>query len=135
MPIYANGRDTSLRVYGASPGAGDIGSKTLSMVSPSVGAQSPCFYTENGITVSRLVGMLRGSNNPSVAWTVRFGATHDGPSKEVIDGGSVTDDPSAGSSDVLFTNSKIPANQIVCLEVTAVGGTVDEFHVTLIPTL
>lgn len=134
MPIYANGRNTNLRVYGASPGAGDIGSKTLSMVSPSAGAQSPCFYTENGLTVSRLVGMMRGSGNPSIAWTIRFGPTHDGPT-EVIEGGSVTDDPSAGSSDVLFTNPKIPANQIVCLDVTGVSGTVDEFHVTIIPTL
>ena len=135
MPIYANGRDTGVRMLGRSPGSGDVGSKTLSMAPAVVSGERPGFFTENGFNVSRLVGALRGSGGPSVAWTVRFGPTRNGVGTEVIVGGSTTDDEANGSSDILFSNSMIPANSFVWLEVTVVGGVVDEFGVTIIPEL
>lgn len=135
MPIYTNGRDTSVRMLGRSPGSGDVGSKTLSMAPASVGGEKPCFYTENGVNVSRLVGSIRGSGGPSATWTVRFGPTRNGVGTEVIVGGSTTDDEANGSSDILFNNSMIPSNSFVWLDVTAVAGTVDELSVTIIPEL
>lgn len=135
MPTYANGRDTGVRMLGRSPGSGDVGSKTLSMAPPTVGGVQPSFYTENGMNVSRLVAAIRGSGGPSVSWTVRFGPTRNGLGTEVIVGGSTTDDEENGSSDILFTNSMIPANSFVWLEVTVVGGVVDELAITIIPEL
>lgn len=135
MPIYANGRDTGVRMLGRSPGSGDVGSKTLSMTPPVVGGVQPSFYTENGMNVSRLVAAIRGSGGPSATWTVRFGPTRNGVGTEVIVGGSTTADEVNGSSDILFTNSMIPADSFVWLEVTAVGGVVSELVVTIIPEL
>lgn len=135
MPIYANGRDTGVRMLGRSPGSGDVGSKAISMSPPITSGPKPGFFTENGINVSRLVASIRGSGGPSVSWTLRFGSTRDAVGTEVIVGGSLTDDVAGGSSDIMFSNAIIPANSFVWLEVTAVVGTVDEFDVTIIPEL
>ena len=135
MSVYANGRDTSLRVLGQYPGAGDVGSKALSMAPAVVSGNKPCFYTENGFLVSRMQASLRGSAVPSVNWTVRFAPTRDAVGTEIIEGGETSNDLANGNSHLLFSNSAIPANSFVWLEVTAVGGTVDEFGVTIIPTL
>jgi len=135
VPIYANGRDTSLRIYGANPGAGDVGAKKLRLESPTVAGEEDSFYTENGFTVSRIVAAIRGSASPSVTWTVRFASTRDAAGTEVNIGGVTTNDLSNGSSIILFDNAAIPADSFVWLEVTAVSGTVDELDVTIIPTL
>jgi hypothetical protein len=135
VPIYANGRDTSLRIYGANPGAGDVGSKHLRLESPTPAGEQDSFYTENGFTLSRMVAAIRGSGGPSVTWTVKFAATRDAVGTEVKTGGVTTTDPSNGSSIILFDNAAIPADSFVWLEVTATAGTVDELDVTLIPTL
>lgn len=134
MPIYSNGRDTSLRIYGANPGAGDVGGKYLSIVSPSAGSQQS-FYTENGLTISRIVAAIRGASSPSVTWTVRYAATRDVVGTEVNVGGNTTNNVSNGSSIILFNNSVIPADSFVWLDVIAVAGTVNELDVTLVPTL
>lgn len=135
MPVYANGRDTSLRVYGRNPGAGDVGGKHLMISSPTVAGAEDSFYTENGFTVSRIVAAIRGSVGQSVTWTIKFAATRDAAGTEVITGGVTTTDLSNGSSDILFNNAAIPADSFVWLEVTAKAGVVDELDVTLIPTL
>lgn len=135
MPIYANGRDTSVRMLGRSPGSGDVGSKTLSMAPAVVSGEKPSFYTENGLNVSRLVGSIRGSGGPSATWSIRFSPTRNGVGTEVIIGGSTTDDEANGSSDILFSNSMIPANSFVWLEVLAIAGVVDELTVTIVPEL
>lgn len=134
MAVYANGRDTSLRTYGAGPGTGDITSKVLALASPGVGAEAS-FFTENGITLSRLVGAIRGSGGPSATWTLRFAATRDAAGTEAIVGGTTTSDEAAGSSDIMFSNGAIPPGSFVWLEVTATGGTVDELSVTIIPAV
>lgn len=135
MPVFVNGRDTSLRIYGANPGAGDVGSKLLHLKSPTVGGQEESFYVENGFTVSRIIASIRGSGGPSVTWTIRFAATRDAVGTEVIVGGTTTNDLSSGSSIILFDNAAIPADSFVWLEITAKAGTVDELDVTMIPTL
>lgn len=135
MPIYANGRDTSLRNLGRGPGSGDVSSKTLSISGPVAVGPGRSFFTENGINVSRLVASIVGSNSPSVTWTLRFGPTRNGAGTEVIVGGTTTSDVANGSSDILFTNAMIPANSFISLEVTAVSGTVDNLAVTIIPEL
>lgn len=135
MSIYANGRDTSLRVYGAGPGAGDVGGKLLTLSAPVVGGVEPSFFTENGFNVSRMVGAIRGSGPPSVTWTMRFAATRDAVGTEVLVGGTLTDDLANGSSDVFFSNAQIPANSFVWLEVISVSGSVDELAVTLLPVI
>jgi len=135
VPIFANGRDTSLRIYGANPGAGDVGSKHLKLESPAVAGEESSFYTENGFTVSRIVASIRGSGGPSVTWTIKFASTRDAAGTEVIVGGVTTNDVSDGSSIIMFDNAAIPADSFVWLEVTAKAGTVEELDVTLIPTL
>lgn len=134
MSIYADGRDTSLRVYGAGPGAGDVGAKILSLQSVTVGDQAS-FFTENGFDVSRMVGAIRGNGSPSATWTIWFAATRDAVGTEVIVGGTTTDDEANGSSDILFSNSQIPANSFVWMEVVAKQGTVEELTVTILPTI
>ena len=133
--MYANGRDTSLRVYGDNPGAGDVGSKHLTILAPTVAGVEDSFYTENGFTLSRMVAAIRGSAGQSVTWTVKFAATRDAVGTEVKTGGVTTTDLSNGSSIILFDNAAIPADSFVWLEVTAKAGVLDELDVTLIPTL
>jgi hypothetical protein len=135
MPIYVNGRDTSRRSYGANPGAGDVGSKRLTIENPTVAGEEDSFYTENGFTLSRMVAAIRGSAGQSVTWTIKFAATRDAAGTEAVVGGTTTTDLSNGSSIILFDNAAIPADSFVWLEVTAKAGTVDELDVTLIPTL
>lgn len=132
MPIYVGGRDDSLRVLGAGPGEGDPASKVLRLLSPSVAQKQAYFFTENGLTVSRLRAAIKGAA-PSVTWTLRFASTLDAVGTEVITGGTTTNDTTNGSDDILFTNAAIPANSFVWLDVTAVGGTVAELSVTVIP--
>lgn len=122
-------------MLGRSPGSGDVGSKVLSMSPPVAGVNGPSLFTENGLNISRIVGAIRGSAGPSVSWSIRFASTRDAVGTEVIVGGSVTNDVSNGSSDILFSNAQIPANSFVWLDVTAVAGTVDELSVTIIPEL
>jgi hypothetical protein len=137
VPIYANGRDTSLRNLGRGPGSGDVSSKTFSVHGPVVSGSYRSFFTENGINVSRLVASIIGSGSPdpSVAWTLRFGATRNLLDNEVIEGGTITSDLANGSSDIVFSHAGIPPNSFVCLDVLSVTGTVDGLDVTIIPEL
>lgn len=135
MPIYANGRDTSLRVLGRGPGSGDVSSKVLTVAPASIGERRG-FFTENGLNVSRLVAGIVGANTPSAQWTLRHGPTYDGVgSTEVINGGTTTDDEADGSSLIIFNSAIIPAQSFVWVEVTGVNGDVYELAVTIIPEL
>lgn len=134
MSVYANGRDTSLRLYGAGPGAGDVGSKSIALHLPTVGREGG-FFTENAFSISRMVAAIKGSGGPSATWTVRFAATRNVVGTEVIVGGTTTNDLANGSNDILFSNAQIPADSFVWVEVTAIAGVVTELVVTLLPTI
>jgi len=129
--------------------AGDTGTDGGSY-SPSYALESPTddehlmwFFTNCAITVSEIRAYIRGSNTPSVTWTIRFGPILDdlldeSGGTEIITGGTTTTDIEYGTDidgdPIAFTDNTIPADSFVVIETTAQSGTVTQLGLTLFYT-
>lgn len=82
-------------------------------------------------TILSIGVVLRGSGSPSVTWTLRHGPDRSAAGSEVITGGTVTTDTAAGDLIEDFDSAKILHAEHLWLEISATGGTVDEFALTL----
>jgi hypothetical protein len=94
------------------------------------------FFTNRAITVTQMRAVLaNGSATPSVTWTIRHHTDRSNAGNEVVTGGTTTTSITTGSNVTSFNDATIPQNSFVWLEITAVSGTVPEFHVTIFYTI
>lgn len=105
--------------------------KGLSLLSPTSSEDISLFFTEEAITITKMVAVLVGSSTPSVTWTVRHGTDRSAAGSEVVTGGTTTTSITTGSVVTAFNDETIVADSFVWLETTAQSGTVDLLNLTI----
>lgn len=110
-------------------------SKSLSILGITASEDLTMFFTEKAITIKKVAAVLRGTTSPSVTFDLLFASDRSGTSTKVKTTGFVANSVTTGNITTTFDNSAIPANNWLMFSVkTAISGTVDEFHVTVIYT-
>lgn len=112
----------------AAAGGGTF-TKAISVFSPASGDNITLFYTSASTTVSKLVTVLSGVT-PSVTYTIKYGSSK-ASGTEIVIGGLTTTSTTSGNITTSFSNSVIPTDNFVWLEISAVNGTVTEFYANL----
>ena len=103
--------------------------KAVSLFDPVALDSVTMFYTPSAVTLNKLITVCTGTG-PSVTYTIRYGSSKDSGT-EIITGGLTSTSVTTGDITTSFTNSTVPANNYVWLQVATVGGTVKEFHANL----
>jgi len=109
--------------------------KSISIENPTNAEDIPLFFTSEAITITEIRAVLRGSDTPSVTWTIRHGSDISGAGTEVKTGGTATTSVSTGSDVTSFDDATIPADSFVWIKTTAQSGTVTQLSVTIIYTI
>lgn len=107
----------------------NVNVKSISIFTPINTDSVTLLYTQSITTISKLVTVLSG-NTPSVTYTIKYGSSK-ATGTEVMTGGATTTSTTTGNITTTFSNAVVPANNFIWLEVTAVSGTVNEFHATI----
>lgn len=82
-------------------------------------------------SIKQIGVVLRGSDTPSVTWTLRHGSDRSATGTEVITGGTVTTNVTTGVTFIEFDSAKILPGEHLWLETSDVSGTVNEFALTV----
>lgn len=106
---------------------GTISPRGVSFLTPSVSQEQTVFYTESELTVSTVRGVKRGGT--SVEYDLRY-ATSRNQTGTLIASDVVSDEATGDLATV--TNTGIPANSYVWVELTGVTGIVDEFQLNIV---
>lgn len=105
--------------------------KSIIVESPGSAENLSFFRADKAISISKITAVLRGSNTPSVTYSIKHGSDRSGAGTEVVTGGSTVTSTTTGTSVTSFNNASITAGHYVWLVTTAKSGTVDELSVTL----
>lgn len=108
-----------------------IQSKSITVEDPTSTEDISMFFTDDAITVTKMVAVLVGSSTPSVTWTIRHGTDRSGTGAEVVTSGTTTTSTTTGSVVTSFNDATVVADSFVWLETTAQSGTVDEINITV----
>lgn len=108
-----------------------VQSKSITVESPGAAEDLSMFYTDDAITITKIVAVLVGSSTPSVTWTVRHHTDRSNAGNEVVTGGTTTTSVSTGSVVTSFNDATVPADSFVWLETTAQSGTVGQINITV----
>jgi hypothetical protein len=112
-----------------------VESKSITIESPTATEDISLFYTDDAITITKIVAVLVGSATPSVTWTVRHGTDRSAAGTEVVTGGTTTTSVTTGSVVTSFNDATVVADAFVWLETTAQSGTVGQINITVFYTL
>jgi len=105
-------------------------SKSASIFEP-VNTDKPTLcYTNSAVTIAEIRTVVRGTS-PSVTATYYWGADRTGASNTTIQATIVTTNTTSGNIQTSFSNSTPAANSFLWFDITAVSGTVTEYHVTV----
>ncbi len=105
--------------------------KAITVESPGAAEDISMFFTDQAITVVKMVAVLVGSSTPSVTWTVRHHTDRSNAGNEVVTSGTTTTSTTTGSVVTSFNDATVPATSFVWLETTAQSGTVGQLHLTI----
>lgn len=119
----------SLGYYAAS-----ILSKSLTLENPTGSEDLSIWFTPRAITVTEMRCVLRGSGGQSLTWTVRHGSDRSAAGNEVVTGGTTTTSTTTGSDVTSFNDETVDADSFIWLETTAIAGTVNTAHITIVYT-
>ncbi|MEA2036711.1 MAG: hypothetical protein U9O94_04345 [Nanoarchaeota archaeon] len=109
---------------------------SITFVPPIVDDDVTILFTNRAITITEMRAVLNnGTSTPSVTWTIRHATDRSAVGNEVVTGGTTTTSISTGSDVTTFNDATIPADSFVWIEITAISGTVPNFHVTLIANI
>lgn len=111
-----------------------IRSASITVEDPDNTEDITIFYTSKAITISEMRAVLRGSDTPSVTWTIRHNVNRTSTGYEVVTSGTTTTNTTTGEDITTFNDATIPADSFVWFKTTAQSGTVTEFHVTMVFT-
>jgi hypothetical protein len=104
-------------------------SKVVTLQQPTANEFIIIFFTSTNINVIKLITTIKGSDGSDIDWTLKFGPNVGSSGTEVITGGMTT---GVSESITTFSNPAIPAGSYIWFTTSAVHGTVDEFHVTIL---
>lgn len=110
-------------------------SKSFVLETPSSAEDVSLFWTDDAITVTKMVAVLVGSSTPSVTWTVRHDADRNAAGTQIVTGGTTTTSTTTGSVVTSFNDATIIADAFVWLETTAQSGIVGQLHLTVYYTV
>ena len=108
-----------------------IQSKSITVENPTASEDLSMFFTDEAITVTKIVAVLVGSATPSVTWTIRHGTDRSAAGAEVVTSGTATTSVTTGSVVTSFNDATIIADSFVWLETTAQSGTVGQINITI----
>jgi hypothetical protein len=111
--------------------ASPIYTKAITVETPTATEDVSLFWTDDAITITKIVAVLVGSSTPSVTWTVRHGSDRSAAGTEVVTGGTVTTSITTGSVVTSFNDATVVADAFLWLETTAQSGTVTSLNVTI----
>ena len=103
--------------------------KSFTIPNPLVNDEFTIFYAETATTLTRVVAVVKGSNSPSVTFTMRYAADRTAAGTLAVVSTVVTS--TTTGQVVPLQQMPIPANTFVWVELTAVSGTVEEFSASL----
>ena len=110
-------------------------SKHITVESPSNSEDITLFFTDEALTITKIVAVLTGSSSPSLTWSIRFNADRSNAGTEVVTGGTTIDSSNGGTSTgqsvTSFNSASISANTWVWFKTTAQSGTVNKIHLTI----
>ena len=104
--------------------------KSITILSPQATDKVTLFALPYAATLTKLQAVIRGSSTPSVNYNVKYG-TDRSSGTTVVSIGSTVSSTTTGDVVTSFNNSSPAADSYVWLEMIAVSGTVDEFHLTV----
>lgn len=108
-----------------------IQSKSITIESPTSSEDISMFYTDEAITITKIVAVLVGSSTPSVTWTLRHGTDRSGTGAEAVTSGTTTTSTTTGSVVTSFNDATVVADSFLWCETTAMSGTVDQLNITV----
>ena len=110
-------------------------SKHVTVENPTNSEDITLFFTDEALTITKIVAVLTGSASPSLTWTIKFHADRSNAGTEVVTGGTTIDSSgggtSTGQSVTSFNSASISANNWVWFKTTAQSGTVNKIHLTI----
>ena len=106
--------------------------RTVTVPNPVASQKTLFFFTNEVITVLKLIASIVGNTSPSVTWTLRFGPDHNLSGTELKTGGFVTNNTGSGQIEATFNNPVIPAGSYVWGVVSAKTGTVTSLGITIL---
>ncbi|HWO99764.1 MAG TPA: hypothetical protein VNL74_03970 [Methylococcus sp.] len=89
------------------------------------------FFTPQAIPLSKIRSAVQGTS-PSVTFSVKYGSSL-ASLTEVVTGGITCTNTTTGLETTSFNNGTIAAGSFVVLTTSAISGTVNSLHVTLLP--
>lgn len=104
--------------------------KSVTILSPQATDKVTLFALPYAATLTKFQAVIRGSSTPSVYYNVKYG-TDRSSGTTVVSIGSTVSSTTTGDVVTSFNNSSPAADSYVWLEMIAVTGTVDEFHLTV----
>lgn len=109
--------------------------KHITIENPTNSEDITLFYTDEALTITKIVAVLTGSSSPSLTWSIHFNADRSNIGTEIITGGTVIDENNGGASTgqitTSFNSASISANSWVWFKTTAQSGTVNKIHLTI----
>lgn len=106
--------------------------KSISFINPVVDDTVTMFFTDKNITISKMIGVVRGNTSPSVTYRVMYGSDRSSIGTTVVAIGSTVTSTTTGNTVTSFGNSTPLADNFIWTYLTGVAGTVDEFHLTIV---
>lgn len=117
---------------GATGAQGPMGPKAISLTSPTASEKVPLFFTNAALTVTQIRSIVAGSSTPSVTFSLRYGTDFSASGTEVVTSGITVTNTTTGLSTTSFNSASIAADRFVWLTTSAVSGTVNTLHVTVL---
>lgn len=105
--------------------------KSLSIISPVQDDNITVFYTDRNITITKFHAVVRGNTSPSVSYKVMYGSDRSAAGTTVVVAGNTVSSTTTGDSVTSLGSSTPSANNFIWTYLTAVGGTVEEFNLTI----
>lgn len=113
---------------GATPASGSP--KALTILEPAAGSNVTLTFTVGALTLSSVnVVLANGSSTPSVTFSLLSGTSRGTVATTNVNAQTVTS--STTPTSVTIANSSVAANSFIWISITAVSGTVPEFHLTI----
>jgi len=106
-----------------------IQSKSITIESPSAAEDLSMFYTDDAITITKIVFVITGST--SVTTTIRHHTDRSNAGNEVVTGGTTANSTTTGNIVTSFNDATVPADSFLWLETTALSGTPTSLSVTI----
>jgi hypothetical protein len=110
---------------------GPTGPKGVTLTNPTNSESLILLFTDTALTLSEIRSVVVGTT-PSVTFSIRYSTDVSGSGTEVVASGITCTSTTTGLSTTSFTNGSIPANNFVWLTTSAVSGSVNTLHVTLL---